>query len=117
MAKYRSRNHARKPRSGSKNADSEHNKADRRLRKMLLPTPRGTTPVIIRGSKQASKLGRYMSAVGQYLDNGRTDALKEFEGQSIGGHRLITDLTTLKYLAEFGALQLDSIYAPPESSS
>lgn len=117
MAKYRSRNRARQPRSSPKNADSGRNKVDRRHRNMLIPTPHGTTPAVIRGSRQASQLGRYMSAVGQYLKTGNADALQEFEGHSIGGHRLITDPTTLNYLAESGSLQLDSIYALPESSS
>jgi hypothetical protein len=92
-------------------------KADRRRRNMLIPTSRGTTPTAIHGSEQASQLGRYMSAVGKYLKTGNTGALQEFEGQSIGGHRLITDPTTLNHLAEAGSLQLDSIYALPESSS
>jgi hypothetical protein len=92
-------------------------KSDRRRRNMLIPTSQGTEPVKIRGSEQASRLGKYMSAVGQYLKTGSTDALRKFEGLSIGGHRLITDPTTLNYLAEGGALQLDSIYALPESSS
>src|SRR5438128_287575 len=55
-------------------------KADRRRRYMLIPTSRGTTPVAIHGSKQASQLGRYMSAVGKYLRTGDTDTLDEFEG-------------------------------------
>lgn len=92
-------------------------KADRRQRHMLIPTSRGATPVVIRGSEQASQLGRYMSAVGQYLRTGDTDALDEFEGQSIAGHALITDPDVLNSLAQTGALQLDSIYAVPESSS
>jgi hypothetical protein len=92
-------------------------RADRRRRNMLVPTSHGATPVVVRGSEEASQLGRYMSAVGRYLKTGDTDALLEFEGRSIGGHRLITDPATLNYLAEAGSLQLDSIYALPESSS
>jgi hypothetical protein len=92
-------------------------KSDRRRRNMLIPTSHGTEPVKIRGSEDASRLGRYMSAVGKYLKTGNTDALQEFDGQSIGGHRLITDPSTLNHLAEGGSLQLDSIYALPESSS
>jgi hypothetical protein len=92
-------------------------KTDRRRRNMLIPTSQGTEPVKIRGSEDASRLGRYMWAVGQYLKTGDTDALQEFDGQSIAGHRLITDPSTLNHLAEAGSLQLDSIYAPPESSS
>jgi hypothetical protein len=92
-------------------------KADRKRREMLVPTASGTTRATIRGSQQASQLGRYMSAVGKYLRTGDTDALEEFAGQSIAGHRLITDPQTLNSLAEAGALQLDAIYALPESSS
>jgi hypothetical protein len=92
-------------------------KADRRRRHMLMPTSLGTMPVVIQGSKQASQLGRYMSAVGKYLRTGDTDALADFEGKSISGHLLITDPDTLGSLAQAGALTLDEIYALPESSS
>jgi hypothetical protein len=92
-------------------------KADRRRRDMLVPTALGTSPVAIRDSKQASQLGRYMAAVGKYLRTGNSDSLDEFRGKYIGGHVLITDLETLGSLAQAGALQLDQIYALPESSS
>lgn len=92
-------------------------KSDRRRRKMLIPTERGVVPASIHGSEQASKLGRYMAAVGEFLRVGNTDGLDEFEGQSIAGRPLITDPQTLVDLAEAGSLQLDSIYALPESSS
>jgi hypothetical protein len=74
-------------------------RADARPRDMLIPTSRGAIPVTIHGSEQASQLGRYMSAVGKYLRTGDTDALEEFEGQSIAGHLLITDPDTLSSLA------------------
>lgn len=92
-------------------------KADWRVRNMLVPTAKGVAPASIRGSKQASQLGRYMSAVGKYLITGDASGLEEFEGQSIAGHNLITDPDTLSSLAQAGALELDRIYAPPESSS
>jgi len=92
-------------------------KVDRRKRKMLIPTDQGTTPVVVRGSRQATLLGRYMSAVGQYLRTGDTEKLAEFEGRSVGGYDLITDPETLNVLAESGSLQLEAIYALPESSS
>jgi hypothetical protein len=84
---------------------------------MLIPTAMGTVPVVIRGSRQATLLGRYMSAVGQYLRSGNTQALSEFEGRSIDEHDLITDPEVLNVLAEAGSLQLEGIYAVPESSS
>jgi hypothetical protein len=92
-------------------------KADRRRREMLIPTAIGNASVTVRGSKQASQLGRYMSAVGRYLRTGDSAGLEEFEGESIAGHLLITDEHVLTSLAEAGSVQLDSIYAPPESSS
>jgi hypothetical protein len=92
-------------------------KYDRRLRSMLLPTALGNTPVMVRGSRQATLLGRYMSAVGQYLRTGETKGLAKFKGKSIAGHPLITDQQTLTSLAEAGTVQLDSIYALPGSSS
>src|SRR5208337_3674582 len=61
-------------------------KGDRRRRDMLIPTALGTSPVAVRGSRQASQLGRYMAAVGKYLRTGDSDSLDEFRGKSIGGH-------------------------------
>ena len=98
----------------------EHGKAtrgDRRKRDMLVPTTVGNAPVTIRGSKQASELGKYMSAVGKYLRTGDVEALGKFEGKSIGGHPLITDQELLSSLAQAGALTLDEIYALPEASA
>jgi len=92
-------------------------KADRRTRDMLIPTTIGNAPVAVRGSKQASQLGRYMSAVSKYLRTGDVDGLAQFEGQSIAGHVLITDPDLLSSLAQAGALTLDEIYAVPEASS
>lgn len=92
-------------------------KGDRRRRDMLIPTTLGTSPIAVRGSKQATLLGRYMSAVGKYLRTGDADGLVEFQGLSISNQVLITDPETLSALAQAGALQLDEIYALPESSS
>lgn len=92
-------------------------KSDRRKRDMLVPTSLGNAPVTLRGSKQASELGKYMAAVGKYLRTGDVKGLARFEGKSIGGHALITDPDLLSSLAQAGALSLDEIYATPEASS
>lgn len=92
-------------------------KSDRRHRDMLIPTTLGTSPVVVKGSRQATLLGRYMSAVGRYLRTGETSDLAEFESRSIGGHPLLTDPDTLNSLAEAGSLELERIYAPPVASS
>jgi len=92
-------------------------KADRRRRDMLIPTTLGRSPATVWGSKQASQLGKYMSAVGRYLRTGDVAGLAEFEGKSIAGHVLITDPEILSSLAHAGALTLDEIYAVPEASA
>jgi hypothetical protein len=92
-------------------------KNDRRRRRMLIPTALGNTPTTVVGSKQASQLGRYMSAIGKYLRTGDVAGLAEFKGQSIEGHFLITDPEILSALAQAGALTLDEIYAVPGASS
>jgi hypothetical protein len=92
-------------------------KVDRRKRDMLVPTTLGNAPVTVKGSKQASDLGKYMSAVGKYLRTGDVEGLGKFEGKSIGGQALITDPDLLSSLAQAGALTLDEIYAIPEASS
>jgi hypothetical protein len=92
-------------------------KNDRRRRRMLIPTALGNTPTTVVGSKQASQLGRYMSAVGKHLRTGDSAALSEFKGQSIEGQLLITDPEILSSLAQAGGLTLDEIYAVPEASS
>jgi len=102
---------------GLREGRTQPTKVYRRRRRMLVPTLLGNVPETIRGSKQASLLGRYMSAVGYFLRTGNAKRLKEFEGRSIAGHLLITDPETLTSLAQAGALQLDEIYALPESSS
>ena len=91
--------------------------ADLRTRDMLVPTTLGNAPVKVRGSKQASQLGKYMSAVGKYVRTGDVKGLSAFEGKSIAGHALITDPDILSSLAQAGALTLDEIYAVPEASA
>lgn len=95
----------------------KRSKADRRRREMLVPTMLGNSQVTVRGSRQASQLGRFMSAVGNYLRSGDASGLTKFKNRRIAGHLLITDPKSLSTLAEAGVLQLESIYAAPEASS
>ena len=62
MAKNRSRLRERPKRKKTR----KPSKGERRQRQMLIPTSRGVTPTVIRGSEQASQLGRYMAAVGKF---------------------------------------------------
>ena len=107
----------RKDRNPKHRNETQRVKPDRRKRKMRIVTQLGMAPITVPGSTQASQLGRYMSAVGQFLKSGKTEALEDFEGKVIAGHPLITDPDTLSSLAQAGALELDQIYALPESSS
>jgi hypothetical protein len=86
-------------------------KHDRLSRNMLSPTEFGMEPITVRGSREASQLGKYLSAVGEYLRTGTSKALQKFKGKKIGGQALITDLELLRTLAQAGALQLEDIYA------
>lgn len=101
----------------SKGKPYKATKADRLRREMLTPTTKGMSPVSVRGSRQASLLGRYLSAVGEFLRTGKAKKLKKFNGKRVGGQRLITDPETLITIAQAGALRLEDIYAAPEVSA
>jgi hypothetical protein len=91
-------------------------KADRERREMRSPTLFGMEPVTVRGSKQASVLGKYLAEVKKSL-HGKPNALAKFEGKSVSGRALITDEDTLRELGQAGLLELDEIYAVPQASS
>ena len=82
---------------------------------MRILRERGFEPETIRGSKQASLLGRYTNAVGHFYRTGDVERLREFEGQEINGRPLITDREVLTELAQAG-LQLDELYVHPGES-
>jgi hypothetical protein len=107
---------AMKNRKGQNGHRLSKQKADRRLRKMRIVTALGMAPVTIHGSRQASKLALYMNAVGIFLRTGSSDALEQFEGKVISGHRLVTDPELLSSLAHGGTLELESLYVTPEPS-
>ena len=94
----------------------EPKKADRLRRRMLVPSARGIVPRTVTGSRQASLLGKYLAAVGNFLRTGKAGALNKFKGKQVAGQVLITDVATLRLLAQAGALQLEDIYAAPEAA-
>jgi hypothetical protein len=95
----------------SSNGKYEAKKTDRLTRKMIAPSSYGMESITVRGSKQASELGKYLAAVGDYLRTGNSKGVQKFKGKKIGNQKLITDLATLRTLAQAGALQLEDIYA------
>ena len=88
--------------------------SDKLTRKMAVLTPRGTQYVPIFDSRVASKIGAYHAAVKAAL-RGDLKALAPFRGKSFrtGGKRgfpFLTNLRTLRRLAEAGELPEYQIY-------
>jgi hypothetical protein len=91
-------------------------KSDRLLREMKIPTSEGPRVILLRGSRQASKLARYSTAVQRYLETGNAGKLGRFQAQFIrdaSGVQIpfLTDLKVLDRLASAGALSFESLYA------
>jgi hypothetical protein len=94
----------------------EAKKIDRLLRVLVIPTHDGTRDIAVRGSRRASQLGEYWSAVHKYLQTGDASGVKKFRGQKtwdIDGEQIpfITDPATLKRLGSAGVFSFESIYA------
>jgi hypothetical protein len=89
---------------------------DTRLRRLLVPTPKGVREVAIRGSAEASRLGKYWAAVQKYLQTGDDSALLRFKGRTFtdargNRHLFPTDLKQLDRQASAGVLSFESMYA------
>jgi len=70
----------------------------------------------VRDSRQASRLGKYWTAVERYRDTGDASALREFRGKYIVDtngkrERLLTDLRALDRLGSAGVLSFETLYA------
>jgi hypothetical protein len=74
-------------------------KSDRYIRYLQIPGPHGPIEIAVHGSKEASEVARYKSAVNRFL-RGDRNALAEWHGRKIAGVDLITAGRTLKELAE-----------------
>jgi hypothetical protein len=99
---------------GKRNGRFVARASDKLARKMAVLTPRGTQYVPIFDSRVASKLGAYHAAVKAAL-HGDLKALAPFRGKTFRtggkrGFRFITDLRTLRRLAEAGELPEYQIY-------
>jgi hypothetical protein len=90
--------------------------SDQLLRVLAVPTDKGTREIALRGSKQASLLGRYWDAVQRYLQTGDASSLQTFRGKYLtdaNGKRteLLTDPNELNRLGNAGVLSFESLYA------
>jgi hypothetical protein len=79
---------------------------------MTILTSHGPAEVIVRNSRQRKLLHRYEFALRMFRagEDGAEAALKEFEGKTVGGHKLITDTKILIELEEAGQLDYEAFY-------
>ncbi len=78
---------------------------------VLVVTPLGLAPVKVRGSKQRTLAGQHLAAVKSFLaGKAPSSYLQQFEGVSVGGHPLITDVDLLSALAQSDNLRGDQLY-------
>jgi hypothetical protein len=99
-----------------KNGQYAAKPADNLLRVLAMPTANGVHEVAIRGSKQATQVGKYWAAVQKYLQTGNTSALAKFRRTHIrdaSGKKipLILDTGVIDQLGSAGVLSFESLYA------
>ncbi len=87
-------------------------KSDRLTALMNILTPQGRIVVPVRSSKERSRQGRYDIALRRWRSSkpGADAELAVFEGQTVGGHRLITDVKLLAELEDAGQLDFEELY-------
>lgn len=108
----RSRRRSRRDKGGRRSPI----RPDTRLRFLLILVVQGVREVTIRGSREASQIGKFWAAVQRYLQTGDDSALTKFRGRYVtdtSGNRyfFLTDLRQLDRLASAGVLSFESIYA------
>lgn len=86
---------------------------------MSLLTRQGRITVIVRNSRERRLLHQYELAVNMFrsADDGAEEALKEFDGKTIAGHELVTDIKTLIELEEGDEIDYDNFYTDLGSRS
>jgi hypothetical protein len=90
-------------------------KFDRIPRTLRMVTALGLVEVMVRDSRTASRIARYMAAVNHYLRTGDRRALWPFRGMTIRASKIaypfITDSKTLERLAFAGEVSFEDLYA------
>jgi hypothetical protein len=79
---------------------------------MTVITSQGPAAVIVSNSQERKLLHDYDFAVRRFRagEDGAEAALKEFEGKTVGGHVLVTDVKLLIELEEAGLLDFEGFY-------
>ena len=70
------------------------------------------TPIVVRGSREATRLAKYLIAAHKTMTNEDPGALAYWQGKRIAGHKLITSLRQLMLIAPSGTLSFEDLYAP-----
>jgi hypothetical protein len=78
-------------------------KSDRLARYLQIPGPNGPREISVRGSKAASEVANYKTAVNRFL-RGDRNALAKWHGKRIAGVELVTDPKVLVDQADKGLL-------------
>jgi hypothetical protein len=86
--------------------------ADRLFRPMFIYSAGRRVDVDVRGSRQASVVGRYHAAIHATL-RGDPRKLRQFAGRKVAGFELEADLDVIEELARRGALDVETIYRLP----
>jgi len=84
--------------------------SDRLYRPMFVYSNGSNVSIDVRGSRVASDVGRYHSAVGHYLATGDESRLRRLTGLTVAGVELETDPDVLDDLARRGVFEFESIY-------
>ncbi len=83
---------------------------DRLVRKMYVFSGGQKVDVDVRGSRKASELSSYFSALNLYLNTGDDSRLRPFTGKSVAGFEYETDVDVLDEMARRGVPSIESIY-------
>ncbi|MBZ5550160.1 MAG: hypothetical protein LAO22_19740 [Acidobacteriia bacterium] len=88
-------------------------KSDSLTMTMNILTPLGRTPTAVRGSRERARQGQYEAALRKWRNGepGAEAELAAFEGLSVGGHPLITDVRLLATLEDAGVLDFEELYS------
>ncbi len=84
---------------------------DRLTRRMRILTGGQVVEVDVRGSRQASLVGRHWAAIRRYLDLADEAPLRALAGKRVSGYELECDPDEILALAQTGQLNVPSIYA------
>jgi hypothetical protein len=86
---------------------------------MEVLTRQGRVSVIVRGSRERRLLHEYENALRMFrgAEDGAQAELKKFEGKSVGGHILITDMKQIIELEEADLVDFENLYSSPGGRS